>query len=251
MRQLAKIVEREAFYWGDSIREGYFAAAEKYFDEDWTSIVRPFLEGYPINYAHTLDLACGRGRNSAALSPLAGRMTLVDVNPENIAACTERFRGRSGVTFVKNNGFDLRAVRTRSITFVYSFDSMVHFDLDIVIAYLREISRVLSTNGYGFIHHSNYTAAPTVPFTANPHWRNFMSRELFAHLCVKAGLVVEAQKLMDWEVEPNLDCLTLFRKPAPPSKPPVAKRIWRRLPVPVRQNVARIRDLVTRAACLG
>ena len=215
--------------------------AEMACDEEWTSIVRPFLEGYPINYAHTLDLACGRGRNSAALSPLAGRMTLVDVNLENIAACTERFRGRSGFTFVKNNGFDLRAVRTRSITFVYCFDSMVHFDLDIVIAYLREISRVLSTNGYGFIHHSNYTAVPNAPFTANPHWRNFMSRELFAHLCAKAGLVVEAQRLVDWGESRDLDCLTLFRKPAPPSKPPIAQRSWRRLPLPARKNVAKIR----------
>jgi len=72
---------------------------------------------------------------------------------------------------------------------------------------------------------SNYTA-PAANFTDNPGWRNFMSRELFAHLCVRAGLLVEAQKLLDWE-EPNLDCLTL--KTGTPSKPPIAKRIRRRL----------------------
>ena len=159
-------------------------------------------------------------------------MTLVDVNPENIAACKAWFRGRPNFTFIRNNGFDLRAVRAHSVTFLYCFDAMVHFDVEIIIEYLREFYRVLSTGGYGFIHHSNYTGSPGASFTSNPHQRNFMSQELFMHLCVKAGLQVEEQRLLDWgefNWTPNLDCLTLFRKPQARPKDPLATRVWRRV----------------------
>jgi len=70
---------------GGSVAKDYFCAARKAFEQQWTSIIRPFLEGHPIEYAHTLDLTCGRGRNSAMLSQLGvRRMTLVELNPENI-----------------------------------------------------------------------------------------------------------------------------------------------------------------------
>ena len=77
---------------GGSVAKDYFWAARKAFEQQWTSILRPFLEGHPIEYAHTLDLACGRGRNSAMPSQLGvRRMTIVDVNPENITTCKARF----------------------------------------------------------------------------------------------------------------------------------------------------------------
>jgi ubiquinone/menaquinone biosynthesis C-methylase UbiE len=213
MEPIEKIVKAEAFHWGDAAAKGYFDPAEQQFHQQWASIVEPLLKQHPIDFSHTLDLACGRGRNSEALSRLARRMTLVDVNPENIAACKARFNQRPAFTFILNNGYDLGSVNARSVTFLYSFDAMVHFDFEIVMAYVREGFRILAPHGYGFIHHSNYTASPGASFENNPHWRNFMSRELFAHLCIKAGFVVEDQRLLDWGGVTNLDCLTVFRKP--------------------------------------
>jgi ubiquinone/menaquinone biosynthesis C-methylase UbiE len=61
-------------------------------------------------------------------------------------------------------------------TFLFCFDSMVHFDSDVVRAYLREARRVLRPGGHAFLHHSNTMAHPGGDFRAQPHWRNFMSR---------------------------------------------------------------------------
>ena len=73
---------------GGSVAKDYFCAARKAFEQQWTSIMRPFLEGH----AHTLDLACWSGRNCAMLSQLGvRRMTLVDLNPENLTTCKARF----------------------------------------------------------------------------------------------------------------------------------------------------------------
>lgn len=52
-----------------------------------------------------------------------------------------------------------------SISFVYSFDSMVHFDKSIIRAYLVEFARVMRGGATGFLHHSNYGA-----FHPNTDW---------------------------------------------------------------------------------
>jgi hypothetical protein len=41
-----------------------------------------------------------------------------------------------------------------------------------------------------------------------------MSRELFAHYCIKCGLEVVEQQVIDWGGETGLDCLSIFQKPA-------------------------------------
>lgn len=89
---------------------------------------------------------------------------------------------------------------------------MVHFDSDVVRAYLREFHRILGPSGRGFCHHSNYTANPAGDFHEAAHWRNFMSQELFAHYCAKEGLTVLKSKVIDWPEYPQLDCFTLFSK---------------------------------------
>jgi hypothetical protein len=121
--------------------------------------------------------------------------------------------GDDRVACLVTDGVSLAGIPDGSATLVFSFDSMVHFDSDVVRAYLREFLRVLVPGGAAFCHHSNYTGRPSGDFTAAPHWRNFMSRELFAHYCAKEGLAVVESRVIDW-TEPALDCLTVLRKPA-------------------------------------
>ena len=68
--------------------------------------------------------------------------------------------------------------------------------------------------GRGFCHHSNYTGNPGGSWLENPHWRNFMSRELFAHYAALSGLRVLQSDLTDWGTDTMLDCYTSFEKPA-------------------------------------
>ena len=88
---------------------------------------------------------------------------------------------------------------------------------------LREFRRVLRPGGRGFCHHSNYTKNPGGDWMTNPHWRNFMSRELFAHYAHKEGLRMLRSDTVDWgEVPnriPNLDCFSLFEHPVEDSEP--------------------------------
>lgn len=118
-------------------------------------------------------------------------------------------------TYLKNDGYSLKGIGDYSVSLIYSFDSMVHFDNEVVQNYLKEIYRVLKPGSRGFIHHSNYVGNPGGNFMENPHCRNFMSKELFAHYCIRAGMNIIEQKPLDWEL-PALDCLTVFEKPLLP-----------------------------------
>ena len=41
---------------------------------------------------------------------------------------------------------------------------------------------------------------------------NNMSKDLFAYLSYRAGFDVVDQKVIDWEGDKNLDCVTLLKK---------------------------------------
>lgn len=225
-KNLDAIVSDEAFLWGDDVLEAYHLPAEADMHRQWSTLIWPFLSKHEIDYSHAVDLACGHGRNAAMLSTVADKVTLVDVNAENIAFCRKRFRG-DRYSFVTTSGYDLKDIGDASVSFVYSFDAMVHFDLAIVYAYVKEFARILQPGGYGFVHHSNCMEAFGRDFRDVQGWRNFNSREIFAATCERFGLQVVEQQLLDWGPKDH-DCFTVFRKPllAPTITPEAVERCW-------------------------
>ncbi|QSQ17097.1 class I SAM-dependent methyltransferase [Myxococcus landrumensis] len=203
---------------GDDWKEhAYYEEVERFMPDAWKSLIWPIIGA--CDFSSTLDLAAGHGRNTEFLLPLARGLHVVDINKENIDFCRRRFKGRDAhVRYVVNNGSSLSALRNDSVTLVYCFDAMVHFDSDVVRNYLREFFRILEPGSHAFIHHSNYTGNPCGKWMDNPNIRNFMSKELFAHYAHKEGLTVSLQKEIEWGGHSDLDCLSLLRKPNPPQR---------------------------------
>lgn len=212
MDRLRKIVADEALLWGHDVRETYHRRAEADMERKWTTCVHPFLKGRNIDYEQTIDFACGYGRNAAKLADLATHVTLVDVNQDNIEHCRSKFRDGRKFSIVQNNGYDISELKDEGYTFVYSFDAMVHFDVELIICYLNEFRRVLRPGGHAFVHHSNYAERPGADFRTNPSWRNYMTAGLFEHLALKAGFAEVEQQVIDWGGTPEIDCLSLARK---------------------------------------
>lgn len=246
-KNLDAIVSDEAFLWGDDVLEAYHLPAEADMHRQWSTQIWPLLSKYDIDYSHSVDLACGHGRNTAMLSPLSQKVTLVDVNGENIEFCKKRFRG-DRFAFVKTSGYDLCDIGDVSVSFVYSFDAMVHFDLAIVQAYVKEFARILRPGGYGFIHHSNCMEAFGKDFRDVQGWRNFNSREIFARMCERFGMQVVEQQLLDWGPKDH-DCFTVFRKPVEPVTitPELVERYWQTVVDGARASALRQTATLTQA----
>jgi SAM-dependent methyltransferase len=212
--RLATIVSKEAMEWGDNVADAYHRVAASHMDDHWRGIIWPILSRHDIDFSTTMDFACGYGRNARKLKEVgAGLITLVDVNPDNIAFCQANLVPLGGYETFLNSGFDLEGIPSEKYTHVYSFDAMVHFDLEIVLSYIAEFARVLKPGGTAFIHHSNFTGHPGSPFKDNPHWRNFMSAIIFRHAGIRNGFEILEQKPLDWAGE-GIDCVTMMRRQA-------------------------------------
>jgi len=210
-------LKRLASYSGDpwTPENDYFRTAEVHFEELWRSMILPFLGD--CDFSAVIDLAAGHGRNSIRLAPKAERLLVMDIQPGNVEVCRRRFAGSPHVECVVNNGYDLRPAGDGEFTLVYSFDSMVHFEKDVVRSYLRDTRRVLRPGGRAFFHHSNYTGGSD--WRRGPHSRNCMSRELFASYAEEVGLHTIRQRVFGWGAPadswghiPDLDCLTLVER---------------------------------------
>ena len=209
---LAEAVERCARDWHSS---PYYDLAEQW---DWLNAFwgsrpdRPFKRLFDaLNLKATVELAVGHGRHASKVVDLAPSLTLMDVVKENIDHCKQRFQGRTNVVCIQNDGHSFRPLPDASVTAIFCYDAMVHFEFDVVLSYIRDTARVLVSGGRALYHHSNLVAYPGADYLDNPGWRNFMSQALFLHAAQRAGLEVIESVIMDWDA-PQTDCLSLLEK---------------------------------------
>lgn len=196
--------------------------------EWWGSIfprIRSFLPAGAI-----LEIAPGYGRWTQFLAGFSQQLILVDLSERCIEACKQRFSTSSHITYHVNDGKSLAMIPDRSVDLVFSFDSLVHAEAEVVHEYLAQLSRKLTPNGVGFIHHSNLGSYPKgQAFSRRIHgrlrqalveagwlvstaWRaETMTAERFEKYCTDAGLQCISQEKINWVYGRHLiDCLSLF-----------------------------------------
>jgi len=196
----------------------YYADAEKYIRAQWDQLIWPMIRDF--DFSVTLDFACGQGRNTALLANVAKELYAVDANPDALEVARQRFAGkqRCPINVILNNGQDLSAIASGTISALYSFDSMVHFEKRLMDLYLPEFARVMRPGARGFVHHSNFGRMSDDPdFRNNLSWRSNVDKDWFARCCWRHGLWPIQQTLLNWHVGQcefqDLDCLTVIYKP--------------------------------------
>jgi SAM-dependent methyltransferase len=196
----------------------YYEEAE---DPEWLAIFwgigSRFRERFEtLNLASVMELGCGHGRHAAQFIDCAGSVTLIDVNDTNIEFCRRRFCEHNKVEYVVNDGSSFSGIGDNRFTSMFSYDSLVHFEFEDIISYIKECHRVLAPQGRALLHMSDYSVNPGALYNANPHWRNFMSLEVASHVGQRAGFAIVSADRFPWG-EPvdgvtAYDCLILFEK---------------------------------------
>lgn len=186
----------------------YFEAAEKDAKERYDTLIKPFIPS--LNGLNVLEIACGHGRIASQVlkNYEPNHLQLIDINPENIDFVLNRFKGRDEVHAEANNGIDLRNLEDEHYDFVYSFDSMVHFNHELIEGYISEIKRILKPGGAAYIHYSNWGKTCKTE-DHGPGLRGDMNRAAMLEL-VKDCRVIH-DEVIDWGVK-NLDAIIVFEK---------------------------------------
>ena len=174
-----------------------------------------------------LEIAPGHGRWTQYLKSLCSDLHVVDLSPNCIEACRRRFAADSHITYHVNEGSSLAMV-PGDFDLVFSFDSLVHVEIEMMEAYLSQVGKVLSRDGVGFLHHSNMAEYMKRGFAHIP--RPILEREAFntlwraesvdaatvADVAARHGLAVIGQELVNWGAKGLYgaslftDCFSLF-----------------------------------------
>lgn len=152
------------------------------------------------------------GKTQLQIADRVGRLHLVDTSTAALDYARRRFANKTNVLIhLSEDGETLPFLADASVTAVFSYDAMVHFEMLSVARYLQEIARVLVPGGKALLHHSNYGANPTGKFTDNPGWRNFMTEAVFRNLASRAGLTILSYETIAWATSDS-DALSLLER---------------------------------------
>jgi SAM-dependent methyltransferase len=196
----------------------------------WFGAVLPRIHAF-VPAGTILEIGPGYGRWTQYLKDACERLVVVDLAPNCIEHCKQRFSDASNIEFYVNDGRTLDVVRDHSVDFAFSFDSLVHAEADVLDAYLRQLVEKLAPNGVGFFHHSNLGSYGRTSAAARRMpdrllrplvrrgllvdlfaWRaESVTAEGFAAQCDRAGLACVSQERISWEAGRHLiDTLSVF-----------------------------------------
>jgi ubiquinone/menaquinone biosynthesis C-methylase UbiE len=184
------------------------------------------------------------GRWTSYLTALCGESYIgVDLSAKCIDHCRCRFADCAKASFHTNDGSSLPMVEDGSVDLIFSFDSLVHVEADVIAPYVREFRRVLRPGGFGFIHHSNLGEYPwrvatyrwLQKVTPRAIWRSkyfdlavqqvfslnmgalrapTVSAAQFTRMCEREGLAMVGQEMFAWRSgRCQIDCISVFTKP--------------------------------------
>jgi methyltransferase family protein len=189
--------------WGGSEAQWYFAIYPR---------IHSFLPA-----GHLLEIAPGYGRWTQYLRNYCTRLSLVDLSEKCIEVCRQRFQDVPFIECHVNDGLSLGMIHDDSCDFIFTFDSLVHAEIEVLESYVREISSKLTSQGIAFIHHSNLSSVPELARTAPgaaSHWRApSVSSELVRKAAEANGLICLSQEAINWGTKECIDCITVLARP--------------------------------------
>jgi SAM-dependent methyltransferase len=122
----------------------YFATGEVNVREEILTDMGNICQGSDPKTMRMLEIGCGAGRVTKALSRIFGEVHAVDISAEMIQRAQANLNGVPNVFFYQNNGMDLNVVPDLEFDFVFSFIVFQHIpSKEVIESYVREAHRLL------------------------------------------------------------------------------------------------------------
>jgi SAM-dependent methyltransferase len=144
--------------------EDFFAAGEVSIAENLVSDLTNVCQGKYPSDMRIIEIGCGAGRLTRALSKLFGEVHAVDVSGEMVAQARVALADRPNVFLYENNGCDLSVLPELKYDFAYSFIVFQHIpSREIVENYVREVGRLLRPGALFKFQLQGFMALETLP----------------------------------------------------------------------------------------
>jgi SAM-dependent methyltransferase len=127
--------------WSD---QEFFASGEQAIREDILTDTINICQGKDPKSMRVLEIGCGAGRLTRALSGFFGEVHAVDVSGEMIDQARKALADRPNVHLYQNNGCDLSVIPAVAFDFAYSAIVFQHIpSREIIETYVKEVGRLL------------------------------------------------------------------------------------------------------------
>ena len=128
---------------------------EEYFESGRENVRREILtdmtnicQGKDPKRMKVLEIGCGSGRITRALSEVFGEVYAVDISGEMIRQATESLAGCPNAHVFQNSGSDLSVLGDIEVDFAFSFIVFQHIpSREVIRNYVREVHRILRPGG--------------------------------------------------------------------------------------------------------
>lgn len=158
-------VNTERTDWTD---DDFFASGERTVAEEILTDMTNICQGKDPKEMRVLEIGCGAGRVTRALSKLFGEVHAVDVSGEMIAQAREALSSRPNATVYQNNGMDLSIIPVKDFDFAFSTIVFQHIpSRDVIVNYVKEVSRLLRP---GALFKFQVQGDPTLQTDADDTW---------------------------------------------------------------------------------
>ncbi|MGH9672338.1 MAG: methyltransferase domain-containing protein [Bryobacteraceae bacterium] len=131
--------------WSD---EQFFESGRRTVAEEILTDMINICQGRQPGEMRVLEIGCGAGRVTRALSEVFGEVCGVDISSEMIAEARRALADRPGVRLYQNNGRDLSVLGDLQVDFAFSTIVFQHIpSREIIESYVREVHRLLRPGG--------------------------------------------------------------------------------------------------------
>jgi ubiquinone/menaquinone biosynthesis C-methylase UbiE len=142
----------------------FFASGQQAINEDILTDMVNICQGKDPKSMRIIEIGCGAGRLTQALSKVFGEVYAVDVSGEMVAQATAALKDRPGVHIFQNNGCDLSVLPDQEYDFAYSAIVFQHIpSREIIETYVREVHRLLRPGGLFKFQVQGYLATTSRP----------------------------------------------------------------------------------------
>jgi ubiquinone/menaquinone biosynthesis C-methylase UbiE len=122
----------------------FFASGEKAVREDILTDMVNICQGKDPKQMRVIEIGCGAGRLTRALSSLFGEIHAIDVSGEMVQQAKRALADRPNVHIYQNNGCDLSVIPGAGFDFAYSAIVFQHIpNREIIESYVKEVARLL------------------------------------------------------------------------------------------------------------
>lgn len=235
-----KNVWGEVYDWENTGEEwsGSFGTSKAH----WLVTIFPRIENFLKEDGTILEIAPGFGRWTQYLKNNCKELNIIDLNSNCIEHCKEKFKVETKINYFVNDGKSLDMIKDDSIDFVFSYDSLVHVNQEVMENYLAQLSNKLKEGAFCFLHHSNLAMYKNqnnqrVDYPVL-NWRDEEVDASFVRdICFKYNLHCLTQELLNWNGDLYTDCYSVIQKDSSCSKNKLTKVFHS--DISIEQNYAR------------